>query len=119
MLGERTETTGTCRHQEIKGNIFHVTTAIGTRRASVDSSYGVSRFAAKDPVKTSHRDGPMRANSVRSQLCTRGMSVAQVGDVPETRMHSDYANEGFDRLQRLLLAMHSGDQLLATEASEL
>ena len=34
-------------------------------------------------------------------------------------MHSDYANQGFDRLQRLLLAMHSGDQLLATEASEL
>ena len=34
-------------------------------------------------------------------------------------MQPDYVNEGFDRLQRLLLAMHSGDQLLATEASEL
>jgi len=33
-------------------------------------------------------------------------------------MHSDYVNEGFDRLQRLLLTMHSGDELLPTQASE-
>lgn len=28
-------------------------------------------------------------------------------------------NEGFDRLQRLLVAMHSGDALLSSEAAQL
>jgi DNA-binding IclR family transcriptional regulator len=30
-----------------------------------------------------------------------------------------HMNEGFDRFQRLLLAMHSGDELRATEAADL
>jgi DNA-binding IclR family transcriptional regulator len=33
-------------------------------------------------------------------------------------MAPEFVNQGFDRLQRLLLDMHTGDELRATEASE-
>src|SRR6266498_3712419 len=41
--------------------------------------------------------------------------------LPPTQMNNTYAkqnvNEGFDRLQRLLLAMRAGDELRASDAS--
>lgn len=48
------------------------------------------------------------------------MRVAQFLTVPNVLMEpmSLSVNEGFDRLQRLLLAMHTGDDLTVTDAAQ-